>query len=200
MASFNASEKFMDFERGFTIDFDMTTGLSQSVDTGKRYLSQMKGMFADEKAFNEMVANGDPMVYEFHGMPVPEHEGDLAFGCSICYPGKVGDEYFMTKGHFHTLLDTGEVYYCLSGEGAMLMETPEGDVDIQWLKPGVAVYVPPRWAHRSINTGSETLVTFFVFRSDAGHDYGTIEQKGYRKLVVEKDGKPVMIDNPKWAE
>ena len=62
------------------------------------------------------------------------------------------------------------------------------------------MYVPPRWAHRSINTGKETLVTFFVFRSDAGHDYGTIEQKGYRKLVVEKDGKPVMIDNPKWAE
>lgn len=82
----------------------------------------------------------------------------------------------------------------------MLMETPEGDVDIQWLKPGVAVYVPPRWAHRSINTGSETLVTFFVFRSDAGHDYGTIEQKGYRKLVVERNGKPTLIDNPKWAE
>ena len=124
MASFNASEKFMDFERGFTIDFDMTTGLSQSVDTGKRYLSQMKGMFADEKAFNEMVANGDPMVYEFHGLPVPEHDGDLAFGCSILNPGKVGDEYYFTKGHFHTILETGEVYYCLKGHGYMLLENP----------------------------------------------------------------------------
>lgn len=105
------------------------------------------------------------------------------------YAGKVGDEYFMTKGHFHTILDTSEVYYCLSGRGAMLMETPEGDVRLVEMKPGEAVYVPPRWAHRSINTGSETLVTFFVFRSDAGHDYGTIEQKGYRKLVVERDGQ-----------
>ena len=126
--------------------------------------------------------------------------GDLKFGTSIVYPGKVGDEYFMTKGHFHTILDTGEVYYCLSGQGAMLMETPEGEVSLIEMKPGVAVYVPPRWAHRSINTGAETMVTFFVFRSDAGHDYGTIEQKGYRKLVVERDGKPVMIDNPRWAE
>jgi len=199
MASFNASEKFMDFERGFTIDFDMTTGLSQSVDTGKRYLSQMKGMFADEKAFNEMVANGDPMVYEFHGLPVPEHDGDLAFGCSILNPGKVGDEYYFTKGHFHTILETGEVYYCLKGHGYMLLENPEGDWSAQELTAGKAVYVPKRYAHRSINVSpDEQLVTFFVFRADAGHDYGTIETKGYRKLLVEKDGVPTIIDNPNW--
>ena len=199
MASFNASEKFMDFERGFTIDFDMTTGLSQSVDTGKRYLSQMKGMFADEKAFNEMVANGDPMVYEFHGLPVPEHDGDLAFGCSILNPGKVGDEYYFTKGHFHTILETGEVYYCLKGHGYMLLENPEGDWSAQELTAGKAVYVPKRYAHRSINVSpDEQLVTFFVFRADAGHDYGTIETKGYRKLLVERDGVPTIIDNPNW--
>ena len=199
MASFNASEKFMDFERGFTIDFDMTSGLSQTVDTGKRYLSQMKGMFADEKAFNEMVANGDPMVYEFHGLPVPEHDGDLAFGCSILNPGKVGDEYYFTKGHFHTILETGEVYYCLKGHGYMLLENPEGDWSAQELTAGKAVYVPKRYAHRSINVSpDEQLVTFFVFRADAGHDYGTIETKGYRKLLVEKDGVPTIIDNPNW--
>ena len=199
MASFNASEKFMDFERGFTIDFDMTTGLSQSVDTGKRYLSQMKGMFADEKAFNEMVANGDPMVYGVHGLPGPEHDGDLAFGCSILNPGKVGDEYYFTKGHFHTILETGEVYYCLKGHGYMLLENPEGDWSAQELTAGKAVYVPKRYAHRSINVSpDEQLVTFFVFRADAGHDYGTIETKGYRKLLVEKDGVPTIIDNPNW--
>ncbi len=69
----------------------------------------------------------------------------------------------MTKGHFHTILDTGEVYYCLAGQGAMLMETPEGEVSLVEMKPGEAVYVPPRWAHRSINTGKEPLVTFFAF-------------------------------------
>ena len=44
------------------------------------------------------------------------------------------------------------------------------------------------------------MVTFFVFRGDAGHDYGTIETKGYRNLVVEKDGKAVAVPNPKWGE
>jgi glucose-6-phosphate isomerase len=73
-------------------------------------------------------------------------------------------------------------------------------VRLERLVPGAAVYVPKRYAHRSINTGSDPMVTFFVFRADAGHDYGTIEQKGFRKLVVAREGNPVMIDNPKWRE
>lgn len=124
--------------------------------------------------------------------------GVLQFGTTILYPGKVGEEYFMTKGHFHTILDTSEIYYGLSGHGMMLMETPEGQVDWKEIGPGEALYVPGRWAHRSINTGTEPLVMFFVYRGDAGHDYGTIEEKGYRKLVVERDGRPAVIDNPKW--
>jgi glucose-6-phosphate isomerase len=91
------------------------------------------------------------------------------------------------------------VYYCLSGEGILLMENPEGEWDAQEMKPGSAVYVPPRYAHRSIITGDVPLVMFFVFRADAGHDYGTIETKGYRKLVVELDGQTAIIDNPKWS-
>lgn len=199
MAGFNVSDQALDFIRGCIVDFDPNTGLSQTVDTGKRYLSQMKGMFADQEAFDKMLSEGDPLVYEFHGLPLPETAGDLAFGCSILNPGKVGDEYYFTKGHFHTILETGEVYYCLKGHGYMLLENPEGDWSAQELTPGKAVYVPKRYAHRSINVSSdEQLVTFFVFRADAGHDYGSIETKGYRKLLVEKDGKPTIIDNPNW--
>jgi len=182
----------------FTMYFDLKNGMSDEKQTTKRNLSNMKGMFADDAAFDEAVKNGNPLVYEFYELGLPETPGDLLFGTSITYPGKVGNEYFMTKGHFHTILDTSEVYYCLSGEGYMLMEDPEGNWDAQKLTPGKAVYVPPTYAHRSINTGNEPLITFFVFRADAGHDYGTIETKGYRKLIVEKDGKAEIIDNPKW--
>ncbi len=199
MAGFNVSKEALDFLRGCVIDFDLETGLSKTLDTGKRYLSQMKGMFHDEAAYEAALKAGDPMVYEFHGMPVPEDAGDLAFGCSILNPGKVGDEYYFTKGHFHTILETGEVYYCLKGHGYMLLENPEGDWSAQELEAGKAVYVPKRYAHRSINVSpDEQLVTFFVFRADAGHDYGTIETKGYRKLLVERDGKPTIVDNPNW--
>jgi glucose-6-phosphate isomerase len=190
--------KTLNWEQGFLLDFALDTGASTGADATKRYLSQMKEMFADSAAAEELLSDGDPLVYEFYELGAPEHPGDLAFGSSITYPGKVGDEYFMTKGHFHTILDTAEVYYCLSGQGYMLTESPEGDVVNHPLEPGKAVYVPKRYAHRSINTGDVPLVTFFVFRGDAGHDYGTIESKGYRKLVVDQDGAPVTADNPKW--
>jgi len=188
-----------DWARGFTIDFSLADGRSKSTDSSKRYLSKVSGMFFDETVAAEILKTGDPLIYEFYELGVPEDAGDIAFGASITYPGKIGTEYYMTKGHFHTILATAEVYYCLSGEGGMLMENPEGDVRYEELRPGVAVYVPQRYAHRSVNTGQEPLVTFFAFRGDAGHDYGTIETKGYRKLVVEKSGGGFeLIDNPKW--
>lgn len=199
MAGFNISDKQLDFLRGCVIDFDMKSGLSETLDTEKRYLSQMKGMFSDSAAFESAVQNGNPMVYEFHSLDVGESSGDLAFGCSILNPGKVGDEYYFTKGHFHTILNTSEVYYCLNGHGYMLMENMRGDWSAQELTPGKAIYVPKGYAHRSVNVSKEEkLVTFFVFRADAGHDYGTIETKGYRKLLVERDGVPTIIDNPNW--
>ncbi|MDR1157380.1 MAG: cupin domain-containing protein [Oscillospiraceae bacterium] len=187
-----------DWNRGFALDFSLTDGLSRTAAPTKRRLSQMRGMYSDGAAFEAILAKEDPLVYEFYELGAPARAEDLAFGTSITYPGKVGREYFMTKGHFHTILDTAEVYYCLSGQGVMLMENPEGDVAQIPLTPGKAVYVPGRYAHRSVNTGKAPLITFFVFRSDAGHDYGTIEEKGYRKLIVEQNGAPQMIDNPKW--
>lgn len=182
------------------IDFDLVSGLSARKEPIRRPLSKMKGMFHDAAAFDAELKKGDRLIYEFHDMGVPETSGDVAYGTSITYPGKIGDEYHMTKGHFHTVLDTAEVYYCLRGHGVMMMESPEGAVEVQELRKGQAVYVPGRYAHRSINIGSdEPFITFFAFPGHAGHDYGTIETKGFRKLVVERDGKPVLIDNPRWS-
>lgn len=187
----------------FSLDFDLTTGMCLS---GKamptyRYVSDMRAQFMDCEAADSIVAAGDGLVYSFFELDqLPEQSSELRFGTSVLYPGLVGEEYFMTKGHFHTVIDTAEVYYCLSGRGSMLMETPGGDVQLVDMRKGEAVYVPPRYAHRSINTGDAPLVTFFVFRSDAGHDYGTIESKGFRKLLVNRDGNPTLIDNPRWTK
>lgn len=181
-------------------DFDLRNGLSKSRETIKRKLSNMKGMFYDQAALDQAIKANDSLVYEYFDMGVPHTEKDVAYGTSIVYPGKVGDEYHMTKGHFHTVLDTTEVYYCLRGHGYMMMESPEGDVEARELKAGLAVYVPKRYAHRSINvSASEPLITFFAFPGHAGHDYGTIETKGFRKIIVERNGKAEIVNNPRWA-
>ena len=183
------------------VDFDLHTGLSRTRQPLQRRLSAMKGLFYDDHALQDQLSKEDVLVYEFFDMGVPESEAEIAYGTSITYPGKIGEEYFMTKGHFHTVLATAEVYYCLRGQGYMLMENPEGDWEARELHPGTAVYVPVRYAHRSINVSpTDPLITFFAFPGHAGHDYGTIETKGFRKLLVEQNRQPVFIDNPKWKE
>ena len=61
-----------------------------------------------------------------------------------------------------------------------------------------SVYVPRSFAHRSVNTGGAPLVMFFTFAADAGHDYGTIEKKGYHHMICRKDGEAVVMENKKW--
>jgi glucose-6-phosphate isomerase, archaeal len=166
----------------------------------ERRLSVMRGQWRDAIAFDRMLGLGDPVLYEVYERRRPERAGELLHGVSIVHPGKVGDEFFMTKGHFHAVLETAEIYHCLAGEGRMVMETPEGEWAVEELYPARVLYVPPRWAHRSVNTSArEDLVTLFVYPADAGHDYGTIERRGFRKLVIERAGSVVVVDNPRWA-
>ena len=186
-------------QRPFTLSISVTDGTLSEYDNHiVRRLSAMQGQYLDEQAYAAMLSQ-DPVLYEVYEIKRPESAGELMHGLSIVHPGKVGDECFMTKGHFHTVLDTAEVYYCIKGEGAMVMETPEGEWSVEELRPGRVLYVPPRWAHRSVNTGQhEDLVTFFIYPGNAGHDYGTIEQQGFRKLIVKRDGRAQIVDNPRW--
>lgn len=197
---FNTENKLFDWARGFVVDLDKNTGLSPQIETGARYLSQMKGAFHDEEAEKALLAAGDPVIYEFHRNQSRGTKGDLIFGCSIIQPGKVGDEYHMTKGHFHSPADICEVYYCIGGEGYMMLENEAGDWSCLALHDCQVCYVPKGYAHRLICTGDTPFVVFFVNHAECGQNYGAIETKGFHKLLVERDGSPAIIDNPKWAE
>ena len=183
----------------YTITFDLQNGLSSEKESTKRYLSDMSGMFADEAALASAIERNNGIIYEFYELDISATKGDLQFGTSIVYPGTIGGEYYMTKGHFHIILDTAETYFCLAGQGYMLVEDPEGNWEALEVLPGRTVYGPGRYAHRSINTGTTPLITYFTYRADAGQDYKTIETKGFRKLLVARGGKPAIVDNPKWA-
>lgn len=166
----------------------------------ERKLSNMNGQYQDQETLDTILSDDDPLLYEVFEIKRPEIAGEILHGISIIHPGKVGQEYYMTKGHFHTLLATAEIYHTLKGEGFMVMETPEGDWSVEKLSAGRVLYVPPRWAHRSVNIRSdEDLVMFFAYPANAGHDYGTIEAQGYRKLILEVEGKAEIVDNPRWS-
>jgi glucose-6-phosphate isomerase len=176
-----------------TTSFIMPFSVFINPDTGEmenaknhliRKASDMKGYYADENVLNEIIKKGnDPLHYEVFEVPVPEEYGQLMYCISKLQPGKVGDEFFMTKGHYHTVIQTSEIYYCLRGEGYMMMKTSDGQCVAEKMERGRMVYVPPFWAHRSINTGNEPLISFCVYPGDAGHNYGDIVTEGFPKRV-----------------
>lgn len=162
-----------------------------------KHLSDLAGLYRDEAAFEAMVADDDPVAYEV--VDYRFADSDLAFGTTIMAPGKVGDEFFMTRGHFHERRECGETYYTQSGEGILLLQSRDGLVRTVEMKPGICAFIPPDWAHRSINTGKEKLVFVWHCATDAGHEYGEILEKGMRKLVVAREGQVAVVDNPGFA-
>ena len=99
----------------------------------------------------------------------------------------------MTKGHYHAVRETAELYLCLRGEGFMLMKTESGECTAEPMKRGRMVYVPPGWAHRSVNTGDDPLISFCVYPAEAGHNYGDIQQEGLPRRIVRRGERAVLV-------
>jgi glucose-6-phosphate isomerase len=163
----------------------------------QRHLSDMRGMYLDAKATEMAIEQGDPLLYEVYQYDVPFETGQLLVVTTVLQPGKVGDEYYMTKGHFHEKEDTAEVYLGLQGRGYLLLETDGGEFKALSVEPGTVTYIPPYWAHRMVNIGQGEFIFFGVYPADAGHNYGDIEKRGFARLLVESDGQPMLIPNPK---
>ena len=178
----------------FTVNIDLAENVMLEPDIRNvRNASMMRGYYKNNAALEKIIKEGnDPLHYETYERHVPEEYGHLLFCVSKVQPGLVGEEYFMTKGHYHTQMNTAEVYFCLQGQGYMIMKTRDGDFNAQRMTRGAMVYVPPYWAHRSVNTGSEPLTMFCVWPGDSGHNYGDIEKEGFPKRVFKRDGSEVM--------
>ncbi|MFI6345582.1 glucose-6-phosphate isomerase family protein [Streptomyces sp. NPDC050560] len=141
-----------------------------------RRMSDLEGLFRSADAWRAACDGDDPVVYEVTSSPVPELPRELPQSVTTIRPGACGGEFHMTKGHQHPD-PQGEIYLGLSGRGGLLMfdgERPEW-VD---MGPGTIGYIPPGWAHRSVNTGDEPYRFLAVYPGSAGHDYGWVLEHG----------------------
>jgi len=186
------------FPEGVRID-GATGEVTPSTSRYTKKLSDLRGFFHDPKALEAKIAReGDLTVYEV--VDYRKKESDLAFGTTIIWPGKVGGEFYLTRGHFHVRRECGEAYYTQSGSGLLLLESREGETRTVEMKPGICAFIPPDWAHRSINTGQDKLIFTWFCATDAGHEYSEIERRGMRKLVLDQGGKTVVAKNPNYAD
>ncbi len=179
--------------------FDPHTGTIPGVGESVRRLSELAGYFADEAAYGAALSKGDPIVYATSGAEPAAGAGDLHYALARLMPGRIGGEYYMTKGHYHAWRPAAEVYVGLSGSGAMLLEDEAGEESsLVPLEANSIVYVPGATAHRTINTGATPLVYLGVYPAAAGHDYGAIATRNFRSVVVEVNGQPTLLDRREY--
>ncbi|WP_221996312.1 glucose-6-phosphate isomerase [Rhizobium leguminosarum] len=161
-------------------------GMSGNTGRYEKRLSDLSGLYADEVTFQAaLAALGDVVVYDVEDFRPGSDGGDLIYGVTRMSPGRIGEEFYLTRGHIHAKADRPEIYYGQKGHGLMQLESPEGETRIVEITAQTICYVPPFWIHRSINIGNEDLVMVFVYPSDSGQDYGIIEtSQGMRHRVV----------------
>lgn len=141
---------------------------------------------------------------------------------TVWEPGKVGDEYIKTYGHYH-IGEISETYRILSGEGIAVVQkraerhdgTPideeiEG-IYIVHVKAGDSLYMPSGWGHLVANITDGFLVTIddspVSFNkvdpvSLPGHaSYEEVRRmQGFCYYVVERGGKPALVKNEKYKK
>ena len=184
------------FPEGVAID-GATGAVAPSTGRYVKKISGLRDLYeAPSLVDAHVAAHGDTDAYEV--VEYRRDGSDLFFGTTTMAPGKIGTEYFLTRGHYHARADRGETYYTQSGEGVLLLHSRGGECRVVELRPGICAFIPPDWAHRSVNTGSGPLVFVWTCAVDAGHDYAEIGARGMRQRAVERDGRVAIVANPNW--
>jgi glucose-6-phosphate isomerase len=174
--------------------FDPATGTLTGGTRVERRLSDIAGIFEDSEAYDAALASGNPLVYSVESIELGSGAGDLHFGLGVIHPGRIGREYFMTKGHLHGWREAAELYLGLSGNGVMLLEDERtGESNLLPLEAGCAVYVPGHTGHRTANVGDSPLSYLGVYPARAGHDYGAFAERNFRYVIADQDGRPTLI-------
>lgn len=171
----------------FAIAFDQEKlTLSPEGPTLTRRMSDLEGLFLDADDWRSAAEGDNPVVYSVVSSPVPELERELPQSITTIQPGATGGELWMTKGHQHPN-HQGEIYLGLKGTGGLLMFDGERT---EWIDmtPGTIGYIPPGWAHRSINAGADPYSFLAVYPGGAGHDYGWVLANGMGKRAFAVDG------------
>jgi len=141
---------------------------------------------------------------------------------TIWEPGTIGGEYIKTYGHYHVgKLD--ETYWIIFGEGIALLQKRATDasgnpIDDEIteayavrVKPGDHIFIPSEWGHLVANISK----TYFATADDSpvnfdeanpvsmpGHaDYEAVKKmQGFCYYVVEENGQPKLVKNPKYKK
>lgn len=183
------------FQKGLIINMKEGVILGKDIIKKITIISDMPGCFEDEKKQSGIDQKTIVYKVEMHQAVENGTRGGLFFGFSHVYPGLVGDEYFMTKGHVHQKKTHAEYYWCTAGRGVLLLMNKNRNCRLEELEPGSLHYINGSFAHRLINTGTEKLIVGACWPSDAGYDYASVLQNGFSVRLKKVNGTPKLVSS-----
>ncbi|AIE85875.1 glucose-6-phosphate isomerase family protein [Fimbriimonas ginsengisoli] len=164
---------------------DLASGLlrGEQVAETRRTVGDLAGYWADETAAQ---ACADELLYTTQTwFPIEDGtEGAVLWGNTTLMPGRVGEERFMTRGHWHVKRDRGELVVTVSGKGLLVLMDEDRNATSEELTPGSTHWIDGRYAHRTVNTGDEPLVFLCAWPADCGHEYDAILSDGFSMKVT----------------
>lgn len=151
-----------------------------------RKVSDMKDVWAEP-------SDSDGLVYAvFRGK---------GSNITVLLPGKVGQEFYKTHGHYH-MHGESESYRVLYGKGLLLMQrepsvsSSEIDFKAIELSEGDEFMVPEGYGHALSNPTEGLFIAEDKEVASAGHNYEPVKKmRGFAKYVVLEDGKVIFLDN-----
>ncbi|ABK37086.1 glucose-6-phosphate isomerase [Aeromonas hydrophila] len=155
-------------------------------------LADLQGLFVDPHA--EAALPSETRLYRVAMLPGHGGEGDLNMGVTYLEAGRVGQEFFMTRGHLHARAEQAEYYFGLCGQGVLLLQDMAGVCRLERVFAGSVHHIPGHVAHRLINTGETQLSALAVWPAVAGHDYGALGARGFDlRVLAGEDGTPRIV-------
>lgn len=159
-----------------------------------RELSAMRSVLKDPNA------SGPNPVYQVFKLT----DKDNWVNQTVISPGKIGDEYPKTFGHYHPKNAPHEIYHIANGEGILLLQKKHLEVVDEVLliraKPGDEIVIKNEYGHSWSNIGNTPLISYDNWT--LGHtpqDYKPIEKlHGMAYYLVEENGQPKIVPNPNY--
>ena len=166
--------------------------------TVERRLSDMPGYYQDKQAA-EQLGGENPLIYRFWEIENHNAPRGLSMGVTTIFPGTIGREFYMTKGHFHSS-EGDEIYLTLNGQGKLMLFSRDGDHQEQDMLPGSLCYIPTAYAHRTVNTGDDEFTFLAIWPPVIAHDYESIVRTGFPWLALKGAHGTDIAKNPNFPQ
>ncbi|MBM3500737.1 MAG: hypothetical protein FJX74_18925 [Armatimonadetes bacterium] len=216
------------------IDLEPTSGLPLSLDDADpalplrlagglqpgrriaRSLAELRPALADPQADGP-----DPAYWMYNGVTHFSAADDRGvyhwrYDLTVLPPGRVGEEYLRTVGHYHPLLSGRsaawpEVYEVLHGAALFLLQrvddplSPPGEGQVEEFivlraKAGQKALLPPNYGHWTVNTGAAPLVVCNWIAADFESDYAPVlAARGPAGYVKATPDGPGLAANLRYA-